>query len=142
VTPIAATNGQVGGFLRTEIMPLIADGRQVLYLGDLDHAGGQIESNTRRVLVQATGWLRVALTPEQVTEHALPSVTKRDRRYGDGREHEAWETEALGQSLIVTLLRDQLDALLPEPLPAVLVRERRQREQLAELLDQIGGASS
>jgi hypothetical protein len=135
VVPIAATNGQVGGFLRTEIMPLIAAGRSVLYLGDLDHAGGQIETNTRRVLVQANSWQRVALTPDQVVEHALPSVVKRDRRYDDGHEHEAWETEALGQSLIVTLLRDHLDALLPEPLADVLERERIERVDVARILD-------
>jgi hypothetical protein len=136
VAPIAATNGQVGGFLRTEIGPLLAAAsRSVLYLGDLDHAGGQIETNTRRVLVQADGWERIALTAEQVTEHALPSVVKRDRRYDDGHEHEAWETEALGQSLIVELVRNALDGLLPEPLDDVLERERRQRVDVARILD-------
>src|SRR5215210_8368138 len=43
--PIAATNGQAGGFLHTEIAPLVAEpgGRRVLYLGDLDLSGGHTE---------------------------------------------------------------------------------------------------
>jgi hypothetical protein len=53
---IAATNGQCGGFLRTEIAPMLRPGDRVLYFGDLDLSGNQIEDNTRRVL-----WRRVAL---------------------------------------------------------------------------------
>jgi hypothetical protein len=47
---IAATNGQCGGFLRTDFLPVLSEGDRVLYLGDYDLAGGQIEENTRRVL--------------------------------------------------------------------------------------------
>jgi hypothetical protein len=135
LVPIAATNGQCGGFLRTEVAPLLGGAdRQVLYLGDLDHAGGQIEQNTRSVLVQAAGWRRLAITAEQVAEHGLPSVIKHDRRYNDGHEHEAWETEALSQRVIVGLVRDALDALLPEPLADVLERERQERVDLRSYL--------
>ena len=45
---IVATNGQCGGFLRTNIAPRLEPGDRVIYLGDLDLAGNQIESNTRR----------------------------------------------------------------------------------------------
>jgi len=45
---IAATNGQVGGFLHTEIIPILRPRQQILYLGDLDLSGSQIEDNTRR----------------------------------------------------------------------------------------------
>ena len=50
--PIAATNGQAGGFLHTEVAPLITESgaRRVLYLGDLDLSGGHIDENTRKVL--------------------------------------------------------------------------------------------
>ena len=47
---ITSTNGQSAGFLRTEIAPLLRDRQNVLYLGDLDKGGGDIEANTRRVL--------------------------------------------------------------------------------------------
>src|SRR5215213_9197624 len=45
--PIAATNGQAGGFLHTEVAPLIegAECRRVLYLGDLDLSGGHMTPN-------------------------------------------------------------------------------------------------
>jgi hypothetical protein len=43
---IAATGGQCGGFLRTDIAPLLRPGDRVIYLGDLDLSGGQIEDNT------------------------------------------------------------------------------------------------
>jgi hypothetical protein len=33
---IASTNGQCGGFLHTNVVPLLDGGRPVLYLGDLD----------------------------------------------------------------------------------------------------------
>jgi hypothetical protein len=129
--PIASTNGQVGGFLRTEIAPLLDGGRRpVLYLGDLDHAGRQIEQNNRRVLVHADGWRRIAITPEQVAEHGLPAIVRHDRRYNDGHAHEAWETEALSQRVIVGLVRDALDALLPEPLADIQEREQLQRDEL------------
>jgi hypothetical protein len=52
--PIASTNGQTGGFLVTKVAPLLHErlGRQVLYLGDWDHQGHQIEAATRRRLEQ------------------------------------------------------------------------------------------
>ena len=50
------------------------------------------------------------------------------------RYQEAWEAEALGQSTIIALVRDALDALLPEPLDDVLERERIQREAVEAYL--------
>jgi hypothetical protein len=54
---IAATNGQVGGFLHTEIAPTLSEGDRVMYAGDFDWQGGQIEANTRRVLERLVGEL-------------------------------------------------------------------------------------
>ena len=135
---IAATNGQCGGFLRTNIAPRLEPGDRVIYLGDLDLAGNQIESNTRRVLEREIGgelrWERLALTQEQVREHNLPVIVKHDRRYKDGRPHEAVETEALRQTVLVNILRRRLDELLPEPLSRVQEREQRQRRRVVALL--------
>jgi hypothetical protein len=47
---ISSTNGQCGGFLRTDIAPQLRPGMRVLYLGDYDLSGNLIEANTRRVL--------------------------------------------------------------------------------------------
>jgi hypothetical protein len=141
---IASTNGQVGGFLRTDIAPQLRPGDRVGYLGDLDLSGDQIEGNTRRVLEREIGgeliWERVALTQEQVHEYDLPRIVKRDRRYRDGHPHEAVETEAIGQRVLTETLRAWLVALLPEPLARVLERERRQRRQVERLLQRSGDA--
>jgi hypothetical protein len=75
----------------------------VLYLGDYDLSGGQIEDNTRRVLEREVGsltWERVALSEQQVADYELPVITKKDRRYKDGRPHEAVETEAISQRVL------------------------------------------
>jgi hypothetical protein len=137
--PIAATNGQVGGFLHTDVVPTLRrNDRAVLYLGDWDLAGQQIEDNTRLVLEKKTGrsvdWTRIAITQEQIDERNLEPVWKTDSRYTPPKTHYAWETEALGQGTIVQLVRDQLDWLLPEPLEDVLEKEREQQEQVADVL--------
>jgi hypothetical protein len=136
---IASTNGQVGGFLHTKVAPLLKEGDPVGYLGDLDLAGGDIEANTRRVLESIVGeldWQRLALTSEQKEQYDLPVIIKHDKRFTNGGGvHEAVETEALSQTLIVEIVRTWLDDLLPRPLDTVLVRERRQRERLRRLIE-------
>jgi hypothetical protein len=115
----------------------------VLYLGDFDLAGGDIEDNTRRVLERyhALDWERLALTAEQVRDHRLTPIIKSDKRFKTGGAHEAVETEALSQRVIVDIVRDRLDALLPEPLAAVAIREDRERRRLRDLLRHDGGGS-
>jgi hypothetical protein len=139
---IASTNGQAGGFLHTEVAPLLRSGDRVRYLGDYDLAGNDIEANTRRVLEELVGpldWKRVALTQEQVEHYQLPTITKTDPRYTKNPSrgvHQAVETEALSQTLIVSLVRRELDRLLPVPLDTVLVRERRERARLRSLIEE------
>ena len=137
---IAATNGQVGGFLHTDVARYLKPGADVGYLGDLDLAGGDIEANTRRVLEEIVGgklnWKRLALTREQVTQYRLPSITKTDGRFKNGGGvHEAVETEALSQTLIVDIVREWLDGRLPQSLDRVHVRERQQRARLRRLIE-------
>ena len=131
---VASTNGQCGGFLRTNIAPQLKAGDRVIYLGDLDLSGGQIEGNTQDVLEReisgALAWERLALTKTQVREYDLPVIVKHDRRYKDGRPHEAVETEAISQRVLIDILQARLDALLPEPLTHVHEREAHQRKRL------------
>ena len=136
---IAPTGGQCRGFLITEVAPILEEGDLVLYLGDWDHQGHQIEANSRRVLEGIVGpldWRRIAITEEQVEEHDLPVIMKPDHRYKPVRYHEAVETEALGQRLIVQLVREALDDLLPEPLEDVLVHEDEQRAHWRRKLEE------
>lgn len=142
--PVTATNGQAGGFLHTNVAPVLAHNeRPVLYVGDHDPQGRDIEANTRRVLVQATGerpWTRVALTSEQAS--GLPTVEKTDRRYKPPRKAKAVEVEALGQSTVTALVREALDALLPDPLEDVQDRQRVQRLEVAKALAQLNGEAT
>jgi len=149
---IAATNGQCGGFLHTDIRPRLGYGtkqRLVLYMGDFDLAGNDIEANTRKVLGygmkifgQETGseydshWERIALTESQVDSYGLEPIIKNDRRFsGEDGVHEAVETEALSQLVITQILEDKLSGLLPEPLESVLAREEAERAEISRLLD-------
>lgn len=136
--PIAATNGQAGGFLRTEVAPLVEEAGygHVLYLGDYDLSGGHIEQNTHNALAEygELEWERVAITRTQVEARGLPVLMKRDHRYKPARDFEAVETEALGQTRIGGLLKARLDELLPEPLEVVAEHEEQQRTVIRELL--------
>ena len=130
---IASTNGQCNGFLRTEVAPKINS--TVLYFGDYDFSGGHIQDNSRRILESFTrieNWENLAVTADQVEEHKLTPIQKLDKR--DGKKHEAVETEALGQAVIVGILRDRLNTLLPEPLDSVLERERKERATIRRKL--------
>ena len=126
---IAPTNGQTAGFLHNDVVPRLTDATPVGYLGDFDLAGGDIEANTKRVLERYAHleWERLALTAEQVSnsDYKLTPIVKHDNRFKDGGEHLAVETEALSQRVIVKIVRDWLDALLPRPLEETLAREGR-----------------
>ena len=106
------------------------------YVGDGDLCGAQIEANTRKVLEQLIGselnWTRVALTDEQIARYHLEEfrIMKPDRRYKPTRYEPAIECEALQQHIIVTIVREWLESLLPEPLERVHEREVRQRKRL------------
>jgi hypothetical protein len=112
---------------------------RVGYLGDYDLSGGMIEDNTRGVLESQVGvltWRRLALTEEQVLEYRLPSITKTDKRFKNGGgTHEAVETEALSQSLIVGIVRDWLDSQLRQPLAEIHEVEDEERERLRRLIE-------
>ena len=133
--PIAATNGQCGGFLHTDVAPALRENQRVLYMGDWDLAGNDIEANTRRVLEHdPDNWERIALTEEQVGLYSLPIIIKHDKRFKDHRPHWAVETEALSQRVITEILLAKLTELLPEPLDHVQVRAAAEREEIEDLL--------
>jgi hypothetical protein len=137
LAPITATNGQCGGFLVTDVVPLLRDNdREVLYIGDYELRGpaDQIEANTRRYLEQHAGrairWTRIALTQAQV--EADPRllqlvIEKLDHRFKPHRAYKAVECEAVGQVTLERLLRVALEERLPEPLDDVLEREAAER---------------
>jgi hypothetical protein len=128
-------------------VPLLkGNNRKVLYIGDceVDGPADQIEANTRRIIEQHTGrkftaqtWSRVALTPEQVARSPRLrdlAIDKLDRRNKPPKRYRAIECEAVGQVTLIRMLRARLDALLPEPLARVRVREERQRKTVRAAL--------
>lgn len=138
---VAATNGQCAGFTVTEIAPLLSDpATSVLYVGDLDDCGTDIEHSTRRLIelhagrnFDASTWRRIAITKSQaegLRRAGVRPIVKQDKRYKDGRQHEAYECEVLGQGTLMRMIQQALDELLPEPLSAVLAREEKQREEI------------
>jgi hypothetical protein len=141
---VAPTGGQCNGFLRTRVAPYLMGDERVLYIGDHDLAGNDIEDNTRRVLEQETGrtldedtWERLMLTDEQcrqLVRKGVEPIQKEDRRFRDGRPHEAFEVEALGQSYVVRTVRTRLGELAPEPLVDVQEREAGQRAEVLGVL--------
>ena len=148
LVPITATNGQSGGFIVTDIVPLLEDDRRVLYIGDYEMRGpaDQIEANTRRYIEEHTGrefgdrWMKIALTDRQVKASSRLkqlSIHKLDKRNKPAKEYEAIECEALGQGALVHIVRRCLDGLLPEPIDDVRVRESEQRGQMAATLRRI-----
>lgn len=62
------------------------------------------------------------------------AITKLDGRYKPAKEYDAIECEALGQGVLVRIIRKHLDKLLPEPLATVREREERQRASVLRLL--------
>jgi hypothetical protein len=142
LTPTTATGGQCGGFLVTDVVPLlIGNKRRVVYVGDHELRGpaDQIEANTKRYIEQHTGrifgpgeWTKIALTEQQVKASKRLErlkITKLDKRCKPPKSYDAVECEALGQGVLVRLIRKHLDSLLPEPLDVVRERERVQRER-------------
>jgi hypothetical protein len=140
--PITGTKGQSRGFLVTEVAPLLIENdRPVLYLGDSDKSGTDIEANTRRVLERETGrvieWTRLGMTEQLVEQRGVEPIWKVDGRTKRG--HWAVEVESLGQAGVVDLVRAALDALLREPIARVREREERERAEVRGLLDGSAG---
>jgi hypothetical protein len=139
VCPIGGTKGQSAGFLRTMVAPLlVGPARRVLYLGDRDRSGHDIEANTRGTLEAEAGpldWTRIGMTEAQTA--GIEPIWKVDGR--DGRGDWAWEVESLGQAAVVALVRDALDERMPEPIASVHEREDAEREAVeAVLRDALG----
>jgi len=84
----------------SKVAPALEVGQRVLYLGDWDWCGHQIEAATKGTLIEhaplwgaalrAGDWERVALTDEQVEEHDLPVISKPTGATGRGGTSMRW----------------------------------------------------
>jgi hypothetical protein len=128
---------------------LASNNRRVLYVGDLELRGpaDQIEQNTKRYIEEHAGrifepgeWIKIALTEKQANVSRRLrqlAITKLDNRYKPAKAYEAIECEALGQGVLVRLVRRYLDNLLPQPLDVVGEREGMERKRARAALMQI-----
>jgi hypothetical protein len=138
--------GQTNGFLRTKAAPYLTGDVVPLYVGDFDLAGGDIEANAKNVLEDAIGhklkeWERLMITKKQCNQlrkDGMEPIGKVDKRFKPARQYWAYEAEALGQNMVMQIIRERLEAMALEPLSAVLEREREQKAELRELLQRFG----
>jgi translation initiation factor IF-2 len=86
-------------------------------------------------------WERLMLTVEQVREHNLPFVIKKDGRLKHcdiSRARKTWECEALSQKLIVDLLEARLQELLqPFSIEGIRAEEAEQRTVMLKKLKRL-----
>jgi hypothetical protein len=120
---LVSVRGQAGGaYLVNDVRPYVERGHtEVLYVGDFDKAGGDIEDSARERLETHSGrrlrWSRLALTAEQVEAHDLPLIERYDHR--DGQTREVCECEAMPQAILLDLVETAVRDRLPAPLQAV-----------------------
>jgi hypothetical protein len=64
-------------------------------------------------------------------------IDKTDNRNKPPKHYQAVECEAVGQSVLERLLREFLDARIPEPIDNVREREAQERVDVAALLNDL-----
>lgn len=124
------------------------DGREVVvfYVGDYDPAGVLIDVSIERELRQhlddgvSLRFERIGITSDQIAEYDLPT---KPRKLSDRRARHierTVEAEAMPANTLRQLLRDRIEALLPENALAVCkVAEESEREYLNSLAESIEG---
>jgi hypothetical protein len=144
---VVPLGGQTNGFLRTKAAPYLTGDVVPLYVGDYDLAGGDIEANARDVLKDALdheldSWERLMITEKQCKmlqrKYSMEPIAKVDKRFKPHRHYWAFEAEALGQNMVMDIIRKRLEEMAPDPLSAVLEREREEKAELREWLQQRG----
>lgn len=120
----------------------------VLYVGDYDPAGVLIDRSLERELRKhlrsdiELGFERIAINEEQIEAYDLPT---KPRKGGDRRSlHVAStvEAEAMPAHIIRSLLRERIEALLPEhALEVAQVAERSEREHIERIANMMRGTA-
>lgn len=117
----------------------------VLYIGDYDPAGVLIDVAIERELrthllpeIELT-FKRIAITPEQIEEYGLPTKPRKESDRRALHIAETVEAEAMPAGVLRAILREHIEALLPEgALEVAKVAEESEREhieRMAELLE-------
>ena len=121
---------------------------EIIYIGDYDPAGVLIDQSIMKELRGHLGGKlashRIAITQEQIAEYDLPTKPRKESEQRRPDIEETVEAEAMPVELLLRLLRQKLDAFLPDgALEKARERERRTSNALHSLADLIdeGGLS-
>lgn len=127
----------------------VAGGKPVsiFYVGDFDPAGVLIDRAIERELRAHLGaavelsFLRLGITPEQIERYELPVKPRKESDRRALHVTGTVEAEALPASILRRLLRDEVEALLPEgALQVAKVAEQSEREGLLALAEAMEAA--
>jgi len=119
---------------------------EVLHIGDHDPSGvsmflaflEDVEAFTRELGGQAT-FTRLAVTPQQIGEHRLPTAPPKDNRAFSG---ETCQAEALSPDVLANILRSAIEERVDQRvLDCVLQQERRIRRELSKRFEGNGSAA-
>jgi hypothetical protein len=130
---VAPLGGQSSGaFLHNDLPMYLGRETTVIYVGDWDKAGGDIETSAedrlRTFVPRWIGkWMRVAVTDEQADRYRQLQITKPDRRFKPPRAFPTLEAEAIDQFELTAAVTEALDDLVHEPLVEVEAREEQER---------------
>ena len=125
------------------------DGRDVVifYIGDYDPAGVLIDISLQRELLQHLDpgarhrlyFERIAITPEQIAAHDLPTKPRKATDRRSLHIAETVEAEAMPAAIMRKLLREAIEALLPdkalEVAKAAEQSEMQHLDMMARLLE-------
>jgi hypothetical protein len=116
----------------------------VLYIGDYDPAGVLIDRSLKAELLNHLPqdfdleFIRLAITPEQIAEHDLPTKPRKESDRRALHVERTVEAEAMPAATLRQLLRAEIEALLPRTALAVVKAaeesERAHLRRWAELM--------
>ncbi len=114
----------------------------VFYIGDYDPAGVLIDVAIERELRQHLPQMfelhfeRIAITPEQIASHDLPTKPRKDTDRRARHIAETVEAEAMPAHILRNLLRNRVESLLPErALEVALAEEESAKAYFDQLAD-------
>ena len=104
---IGSTNGQAKGFLVNDVAPVQEVGQRVLYMGDWDHCGHQIEAATRDTISEHAGMIGTLLRLSGIRN---PDARTVRLRHLNG----LWERVALTDAQVDLVNAERAEAGLPD----------------------------
>jgi hypothetical protein len=119
---------------------------QVFYIGDYDAAGVLIDVSLQREIRQhlrddiELRFKRVGINADQIKEYDLPTKPRKESDRRSMHINFSVEAESMPAKILRDILRDKIEALLPENALAVAkVAEQDERDHLIRMAEMMGG---